>query len=175
MCILLVRKWLLVENDLLKKRIRIAFERHNIIDCENVNIPCIVDDQCRDNCKGGLTMRCNEGGFCSKGINFLQPRTCDADKGLVMVFNAVGDLVVEKVCISLYRDIIDDNGNLRSYVCENGEIAINLQEGPFSVTDCECGNGFTRFSYTSGAFSRAIPVCLPNYVAQLYKRIYSLT
>lgn len=119
-------------------------------------------------------MHCNEGGFCSRGVGYVADdiEKCDANRGLIVVFNAIGNLAAEKLCVSMYRDAIDDNGDLRPYVCQNGKMQLNLEKDPFNVDDCTCNAGFTKFSYLSGAFSRTIPVCIPNASAALYSRIY---
>ena len=157
-----------------ERRVAISFERHNLLDCDAVRVPCVVADQCRDNCISGALMRCDEGGFCGRGIQYSPQEweECDVSRGMIMVFNALDGLAVESLCVSMYRDIIDDDGELRPYVCENGRMSMNLEVGPFAVEDCECDRGYTRFAYGSGAFSRSIPVCLPDNVAVLYRRIY---
>ncbi|AAM70229.1 hypothetical protein [Phthorimaea operculella granulovirus] len=142
------------------------FDRNNIFDCEQINVPCVSHDQCRDNCLG--MMRCNDAGFCGPGNTFVvRPETCDIERGLITVYTDVGLL-----CISLYRDVIDDSGQLRPYICSGGTMTINLEDGPFSIEDCVCPPNHTKFSFTSGAFTRAIPVCVPNIMAALYRRVY---
>ncbi|UXX41835.1 pif-3 [Psilogramma increta granulovirus] len=156
------------------KQIRIAFERRNILDCDNVNVPCVSDDQCVDNCQGGLLMTCNMSGFCSRAIQMNDNlQLCDANRGMITVINALGGgIVADNVCVSLYRDVVDDNGELREYVCENGVMDLRLEERPFNVSDCECAPNYTKFTYVSGAFTRPVPVCVPDVLSMLYKRVY---
>ncbi|AGQ20293.1 pif-3 [Clostera anastomosis granulovirus A] len=161
--------------DMQDTRLRVLFERHNITDCDTVNVPCVTDAQCRDNCVSGLVMHCNDGGFCSAGTRYVLSETekCDPARGLVVVFNAVENLGFERVCVSLYRDVIEDGGELRPYVCEHGVMNVSLEERPFSVEDCECDDGYTKFVYTQGAYNRPTPVCLTNEQGKLFSRIYT--
>ncbi|AAG27327.1 PxORF29 peptide [Plutella xylostella granulovirus] len=154
------------------RKVNLAFERfNNVIDCDKNRTPCITDAQCRDNCEDGVLMTC-EQGFC--GIKVQRETTfCDIERGMITVLEALNSFVVKETCISTYRDVIDDDSNLRPYVCEGGEMNINLEDGPFAVEDCQCRQGFTRFAYSQGAFSRTIPVCIPNRLATIYDRVYT--
>lgn len=153
-------------------RVRILFERHNILDCDATKLPCIVDEQCSENCKSGITMHC-ESGFCATRPRYsANPDDCDASRGLIMVVTALDGFAVENVCVSMYRDVVEDGGELRPYVCENGVMKLDLEHGPFAVEDCTCNSGYTRFTYTSGAFSRPIPVCIDNFSSELFRRVY---
>lgn len=160
------------EDEAARQRVRLVFQRHNVVDCENVKIPCVTDDQCADNCRAGLTMYC-QGGFCAKNYRYTGMEDCDIGRGLVVVLNALDGLAVERLCVSLYRDVIGDGGDLRPYVCGGGEMAVNLEEGPFAVEDCRCAEGYTRLSYSPGAFTRTTPVCVPEHRAALYARVYA--
>nr|AIU36681.1 ORF35 pif-3 [Cydia pomonella granulovirus]AIU36823.1 ORF35 pif-3 [Cydia pomonella granulovirus]AIU36960.1 ORF35 pif-3 [Cydia pomonella granulovirus]AIU37102.1 ORF35 pif-3 [Cydia pomonella granulovirus]QDW81095.1 pif-3 [Cydia pomonella granulovirus] len=172
--VVLVNGWLRTDLANMNRRVNIAFERHNILDCDAVNVPCVTDAQCRDNCRGGLVMHCNAGGFCARGARVdSSVEDCDASRGLVVVLNAVEGIVVERMCVSLYRDVVEDDGKLRPYVCgSGGSMWLDLETDMFSVEDCVCAAGYTRFSYSSGAFTRTIPVCIPNASAALYQRVY---
>ncbi|QOD39993.1 pif-3 [Matsumuraeses phaseoli granulovirus] len=176
LCVLIIilRRWLITEREFIEtRRVNVQFERHNIIDCNAVNVPCVVDDQCRDNCSGGLVMHCNEGGFCARGLRTVTHiDDCDVSRGQIMVFNAIGGLVVENLCVSVYRDVVEDGGELRPYVCEHGTMYLDLENGPFQIDDCVCDQGFVKFSYSSGSFSRPVPVCIPNKSARLFNRLY---
>ncbi|AER41464.1 PIF-3 [Epinotia aporema granulovirus] len=153
-------------------RARLLFERHNILDCDAIKLPCMVDEQCSENCKSGITMRC-ENGFCATRPRYsANHEDCDVSRGLIMVVTALDGFAVENVCVSMYRDVVEDGGELRPYVCENGVMNLDLENGPFAVEDCTCNSGFTRFTYTSGAFSRPIPVCIDNASAVLFARVY---
>ncbi|AAQ21629.1 unknown [Cryptophlebia leucotreta granulovirus] len=170
--IFVLNKWLTADFANSNRRVNIVFERHNILDCDAINIPCVSDRQCRDNCRGGLVMHCNLGGFCSRGARW-SVEDCDASKGLIVALNAVDGLMVDRLCLSLYRDVIQDDGEIRPYVCEGGNLELDLENQPFHVDNCICGPNHTKFSYNSGAFTRTIPVCIPNESASLYDRIYS--
>ncbi|AKS25369.1 pif-3 [Clostera anastomosis granulovirus B] len=160
------------------KQIRIAFERRNILDCDAVNVPCVSNDQCVDNCRGGLMMSCNSSGFCSRALQATinDPETCDANRGMIAVINALGSggVISDSVCVSLYRDVVDDSGELREYVCDGGNMDLQLETRPFDVSDCECAPNYTKFTFVSGAFTRPTPVCVPNSLAVLYERVYAL-
>jgi|WetSurMetagenome_2_1015567.scaffolds.fasta_scaffold26028_2 hypothetical protein len=156
-----------------EKRVRLLFDKNNMMDCENVQVPCVEDQQCRDNCLTGITKRC-ERGFCTGTLRITPDdlEECDASRGLFGVLNALDGLVVETLCVSLYRDVIDDNGDLRPYVCEGGDMRINLEESIFSVDDCTCRDFTTKYIYRPGAFGRDIPVCVPNGRIGLFDRVY---
>ncbi|ABQ51970.1 hypothetical protein SlGVgp027 [Spodoptera litura granulovirus] len=157
-------------------RLHLQFERDNIYDCESVQIPCVTDVQCLDNCSKGLFMSCNDG-FCGFNVSSVPPQVledCDVKRGMITVINALDTLVVQNLCLSLYRDVIDDQAQLRPYICENGNMHIDLEESMFSVDDCVCNNDSTRLTYVSGPYSRPIPVCIPNNLVQLYKRVYNV-
>ncbi|ABC61160.1 unknown [Choristoneura occidentalis granulovirus] len=164
--------WIAQQNTY-NKRVNILFQKHNILDCNNVHVPCLTDDQCRDNCIDGMVMRCDQGGFCNKGPRIENINDCDANRGLIVVLNAINELVVETMCLSLYRDVINDDGSLKSYVCQNGNMELQLQENPFEVKDCQCASGYTLFSFSPGAFTRTIPICIPNRLTKLYSRVYN--
>ncbi|AIS92031.1 per os infectivity factor 3 [Erinnyis ello granulovirus] len=168
------RRWFNQEYET-KKNVRIAFEKRNILDCDSVNVPCVADDQCVDNCQGGLMMTCNSSGFCSRELKLTTNNLedCDANRGMITIINAVGGFVVESACVSLYRDVIDDNGEMREYVCNGGTMDLRLEERPFDVSDCDCPSNHTRFTFTSGAFTRPTPVCVPNNLSSLYQRVYT--
>lgn len=157
------------------KQLRIIFERRNILDCDNVNVPCVSDDQCIDNCQGGLMMSCNSSGFCSRAVQFNinNPETCDANRGMITVINALGGGAIADVCVSLYRDVVNDDGELREYVCNEGVMNLQLEDRPFDVSDCECARNYTKFTFVSGAFTRPVPVCVPDALSALYQRVYA--
>ncbi|AKN80713.1 per os infectivity factor 3 [Diatraea saccharalis granulovirus] len=159
-----------------RREVKMVFDRHNILDCNLINVPCVTNEQCRDNCREGMLHRCNEWGFCQRTVQHHQQQEeelddCDASRGLITILNAMGE-IVKKMCVSLYRDVIDDNGNLLPYVCTPGNMLIDLEQRPFNVSDCICASGYTRFSYSPGAFSRSTPVCIPNVSAALFRRVY---
>lgn len=166
-----MRQWMQTEKKS-DRRVRIAFQKHNILDCNNVVIPCVTDAQCRNNCIDGMIMYCDDGGFCSKTSRIDNMENCDEDKGLIVVLNALDGLVVERMCVSLYRDVINDDGSLKPYVCENGEMILNLTENLFDTNDCTCLSNYQKFVFKSSAFTRPIPVCIPHSLSVLYGRIY---
>lgn len=154
--------------------VKLLFERDNIVNCDAVPLPCVTDEQCVDNCQGGMFMRCQQG-FCRKYIQpveFVGVDDCDISRGMVMVLTAVDTFLIQRMCISLYRDVIDDNSDVRPYICDQGEMLVDLENRPFSIADCTCRSGFTKFAYHQGAFARSTPVCIPNNLANLYSRIY---
>nr|AJA91666.1 per os infectivity factor 3 [Adoxophyes orana granulovirus] len=163
----------LLHNERFEKLVNISFSKETIMDCESTPIPCISHEQCIDSCKNGLSMRCNEGGFCDKGfVQVNNDQDCDQSKGLIEVFAAVGEFGVNKSCVSIFRDIIDDQGNLRPYICENGVMEINLENDMFDVNNCICNMNYVKYIYTQGAYSRPLPVCIPKNSSPIYDRIY---
>ncbi|AKR17411.1 PIF-3 [Mocis latipes granulovirus] len=154
--------------------VELVFQRDNILNCESVPTPCVTDQQCIDNCQSGMFMTCQQG-FCRKyiqPIEYVGVDDCDISRGMVMVLTALDAFVVQRMCISLYRDVIDDNSDIRPYVCDGGEMLVDLENRPFSIVDCTCENGFTKLAYHQGAFARSTPVCIPNNLVSLYSRIY---
>ncbi|AAS82709.1 ORF29 [Agrotis segetum granulovirus] len=164
------------QEEMEEKRARLLFEKNNILDCSNtsIHVPCVTDRQCQENCRSGILFTCI-AGFCQvelQAVDTIEPADCDAERGQIVVLNALDSLVVDYFCISLYRDVIEDGGNLRNYVCDGGEMYINLEEGPFQVSDCKCPEEHTRLTYRPGAFHRDTPVCIRNRPAILYSRVY---
>lgn len=156
-----------------------VFERSGIADCLNTKLPCITDRQCENNCArqtalGSLT--CDEG-FCSvrdarisgQPIDFF----CDPALGLMSVYVA-SEFVVDQMCISLYRDIFNDLGETRPYICQPGVLTTDLANKQFSHNDCVCATGYTKMLFDQTALARTIPVCIPNAAVNVYKHIYQI-
>jgi hypothetical protein len=120
-------------------------------------------------------VECN-GGFCTARDAQVSGQDthnidCDSSLGLIKAFIA-SEFVVDQICISTYRDVIDDLGQPRPYLCESGKLDINLVTRPFSANDCVCAGGFTKMLFNQTALARSIPVCIPNRLANIYKKIY---
>jgi Per os infectivity factor 3 len=169
-------------NDVLRANrstpMEFVFERNGLVDCNTTHLPCVSDRQCADNCSfqnAMSSMVCVEG-YCStrdtvgSGPDQIEI-FCDPNKGLFKAFIA-SEFVVNQICISLYRDIVDDTGEIRPYVCESGRLNLFLTQRQFSVNDCSCNFGFTRMLFQQTGLVRTIPVCVPNRVANIYTKIY---
>ncbi|AKC91664.1 pif3 [Lambdina fiscellaria nucleopolyhedrovirus] len=159
--------------------LQFVFERNGIVDCTATHLPCVTDRQCRENCTrqnavGELV--CNSSGFCSNADARISGRPddfkCDASLGLVTVFVA-SEFVVDHMCISTYRDLIDDEGQLRPYLCDKGQVELELTHRSFSADDCQCLPNYTKMLFDQTALARTIPVCIPNDRANIYKFIYN--
>ncbi|AHH82679.1 PIF-3 [Buzura suppressaria nucleopolyhedrovirus] len=157
------------------------FDQNGIVDCGHTKLPCVTDRQCTDNCvvqNAAGVMVC-EKGFCSQRnpqIAGTRPDKfeCDSDKGLINVFVA-SEFVVDQLCISLYRDLFDDLGEPRPYLCDlGGHLNVNLTTRQFSVDDCRCADGYIRMVFNQTALARSVPVCIPASRAALYKKIYNV-
>nr|AXS01046.1 pif-3 [Spodoptera frugiperda granulovirus] len=154
--------------------VQLLYARDDVPDCTTKPLPCVTNKQCEDNCQNGLFMVC-EQGFCKKylkPVEYVGVEDCDIRRGMVMVMYAIDAFLVERFCISLYRDVIDDKSELRPYVCEPGNMRIDLETGPFDVSDCTCAAGYRKFAYHQGAYARSTPVCIPNRLTSLYDRVY---
>ncbi|AGE89958.1 hypothetical protein SlsnVgp103 [Spodoptera littoralis nucleopolyhedrovirus] len=157
---------------------RLVFDRPPLVNCDETRLPCVSDEQCYENCSNlNMTsmMSCNQG-FCSiRPPNVAGERpddfVCDQKLGLVRVF-AASEFVVSQLCISTYRDIVDDDGNPRPYICDGGRLDIDVVNRQFTSDDCECSSGYTKYTFVQGAFARAVPVCIPNQLARIYSRVY---
>jgi Per os infectivity factor 3 len=156
---------------------RFVFERYNAVDCTRTRIPCVVDRQCLDNCQsqnmtGNLV--CYEG-FCAARDANVSGRPddfeCDAKIGLLTAFVA-SEYIVTQLCVSTYRDVIDDLGEPRPYLCGGGTLDINLLERQFAPSDCRCASGYRRMLFHQTAWARSIPVCIPNRSYNVYNKIY---
>lgn len=165
----------------LEHPIDIVFERNGTVDCSLTRLPCITNQQCIDNCVnrnifvGNNTMVCDQGYCLTRDSQITgssqETKECDQSLGLIRAFVA-SEFVVGQVCISTYRDVVDDQGQIRPYVCDNGLLDINVAERQFSVNDCICDTGYTRFIFSQTSFVRNIPVCVPDAQASLFTRIY---
>ncbi|QAT90333.1 PIF-3 [Spodoptera exempta nucleopolyhedrovirus] len=162
-----------------KSAMDLVFDRNGVVDCNNTRLPCLSDNQCIDNCliQNAVGALVCDNGFCNIRNNSLTNRPeddemdCDSSLGLIKVFVA-SEFVVDQMCVSTYRDIIDDMGQVRPYVCENGKLDIDLVTRQFSANDCTCNEGFTKMIFNQTALARPIPVCVPNRSRALFSRIY---
>jgi hypothetical protein len=158
-----------------------SFQRNRGVDCALNRLPCITDQQCRDNCviaSAASELLC-EQGFCSAAdvlANGQPPNLieCDPALGLLNVFAVGGDFVVSQTCVSTYRDLVDDNGNVRPYICDSGNLTLNLNTIQFSPQSCECLQNYAKMLFHQTALARTIPVCIPRDLINLYSRIYTL-
>ncbi|AKR17382.1 PIF-3 [Urbanus proteus nucleopolyhedrovirus] len=155
----------------------LIFERHGLTNCTETKLPCVLDEQCNENCTkiNNLgTLECNEG-FCQvRDPNVAgQPDDfdCNAEVGLIKVFIA-NEFVINQLCISTYRDVFDDFGKPRPYVCDNGTLSVNLTIRPFVPSNCVCLAGFTRMLFNQTSYARAVPVCIPNNLMSLFAKVY---
>ncbi|AVA31130.1 pif3 [Oxyplax ochracea nucleopolyhedrovirus] len=153
-----------------------TFERKRGTDCVLNRLPCVIDQQCRDSClivNRISELKCQEG-FCNatSAENQIEPHDCDSSLGLIKVFAVGGDFVVSQTCVSTYRDLVDDIGAIRPYLCDDGELTLNLNVKQFSVQACECLTGYEKMSFRQAALARVIPVCIPLHLVNLYKRVY---
>lgn len=163
----------------LSERLNIVFDRNGIVDCSFTQLPCVTDRQCRDNC---LAIDALSGLLCDEGFCAIRPQPvnglpieneidCDPKLGLFKAF--VGfEYLVNQMCISTYRDIIDDAGNPRPYVCDSGVLDIDLTSRQFSADDCACSAGYTKMIFNQTALARSIPVCVPNAARNVFSTIY---
>ncbi|ANF29681.1 pif3 [Catopsilia pomona nucleopolyhedrovirus] len=163
-----------------------SYQRNRAVNCELNRLPCVTDQQCRDNCviaSAASQLSCREG-FCNAFGNSIVSDddenddnaatiNCDPALGLMRVYSAGGDFVVAQTCVSTYRDIVDDTGTPRPYVCDNGRLDLNLNTVQFSLQSCECASGYVKMAFRQTALARTIPICIPARVANLYRRIYS--
>lgn len=165
-------------TSLLNGDMELSYHQNGLVNCTHTRLPCIVTQQCLDNCASFNminNMECDQG-FCTireaqSSSNNDNDIECDATKGLIKVFTA-SEFVINQLCISTYRDVFDDDGQLRPYICENGTVDIDVLNRPFSVTDCECAPGYKRMIFQQTALARTVPVCIPNTAVALYSKIY---
>jgi Per os infectivity factor 3 len=160
-----------------KSLIDLVFDRNGIVDCTTTRLPCVTNRQCLDNCavQNAVGALVCEDGFCANRDASITGRPddfeCDIRLGLIKVYVA-SEFIVNQLCISTYRDIVDDFGEPRPYLCANGELDIDLVNKPFSVADCECATGYTKMLFNQGALARNIPVCIPNRTSNVYSKVY---
>lgn len=153
----------------------IEFSTQHNLDCHNNKIPCLTSNDCQRNCSisslGDISSCIN--GFCSTNSRSIATEyECDETHGIVEVF--IGqEFIVRQSCLSLYRDIFTDNNTVIPFVCDNGSLSINFMIEQFTDSACECAEDTTKFLYIPSKFNRQIPVCIPNHLVNLYKRIYT--
>ncbi|AGR56930.1 PIF-3 [Choristoneura occidentalis alphabaculovirus] len=157
-----------------------AFQRPRAVDCSLNRLPCVTDQQCRDNCviaSAASNLAC-DNGFCSATNALAEAQIpdstneCDPALGLLRVHAAGGDFVVAQTCVSTYRDLVDDAGVARPYLCDAGSLRLKLDAEPFSAEACTCGSGFDKLLFRQTALARSVPVCIPWHMANLYQRVY---
>ncbi|ABI35794.1 Pif3 [Ectropis obliqua nucleopolyhedrovirus] len=167
-------------EDTFNDPMQLVFARNGIVDCNNTRLPCVTDRQCIDNCVLQLAtgrLECDNGFCVNRDANIAgRPETetqldCDIALGLIRVF-AASEFVVSQTCISTYRDIVDDLGSIRPYVCSDGTLDIDLSVRQFSPADCKCNPNYTKMIFNQTAFARSVPVCIPNSRAAVYSKIY---
>nr|QRN46161.1 PIF-3 [Spodoptera frugiperda multiple nucleopolyhedrovirus] len=157
----------------------IVFDRNGVVDCNSTRLPCISDQQCKDNCLiqtaiGGIA--CNNGFCGTRDASFTgrpDDFECDPKLGLIKAYVA-SEFVVDQMCISTYRDIVDDLGEPRPYLCDNGVLDIDLISKQFSAADCTCSSGYTKMLFNQTALARSIPVCIPNRSRNVFSKIYEV-
>lgn len=157
-----------------------SFQRARGVDCALNRLPCMTDQQCRDNCviaSAASDPSC-ENGFCiaTNALTEVQaPESvidCDPALGLLRVYSAAGDFVVAQTCVSTYRDLVDDTGAVRPYLCDAGILQLNLDTTQFSADACTCAVGYEKLMFRQTALARTIPVCIPARMVNLYRRVY---
>ncbi|AIZ48611.1 pif-3 [Agrotis segetum nucleopolyhedrovirus B] len=155
----------------------LVFDRNGVVDCTSTRLPCVTDRQCMDNCtvQNAVGALVCDNGFCANRDASLNGRPddfeCDISLGLIKVYVA-SEFVVDQLCISTYRDIVDDFGEPRPYLCENGTLDIDLVNRQFTAADCTCSYGYTKMLFNQTALARSIPVCIPNRASNVFKKIY---
>lgn len=161
---------------------KFAFQRNPGTDCALNRLPCVTDQQCRDNCivaSAATNLTCNSG-FCSATNALTEAQVpdseidCDPALGLMRVYAAGGDFVVAQTCVSTYRDLVDDTGAPRPYLCNNGTLRLNLDTTQFTSNACTCASGYNKLLFRQTALARAVPVCIPAHLNNLYQRVYAL-
>lgn len=157
-----------------------SFQRARGVDCALNRLPCVTDQQCRDNCviaSAASELSC-DNGFCVATNALTEAQApesvidCDPALGLMHVYSAGGDFVVAQTCVSTYRDLVDDTGDARPYLCDAGVLRLNLATTQFSTDACTCAAGYEKLMFRQTALARTIPVCIPTRMANLYRRVY---
>ncbi|BBD51407.1 per os infection factor-3 [Samia ricini nucleopolyhedrovirus] len=157
------------------------FQRARGVDCALSQLPCVTDQQCRDICviaSAASGLAC-EAGFCSATNALAEAQApdagadCDPALGLLRIYAAGGDFVVAQTCVSTYRDLVDDTGTPRPYLCDAGALRFSLDTTPFSPDACTCAAGYERLLFRQTALARTVPVCIPAHSAGLYGRVYT--
>nr|AHI12827.1 per os infectivity factor 3 [Anticarsia gemmatalis multiple nucleopolyhedrovirus] len=158
----------------------LVFQRDRGVDCALNRLPCVTDQQCRDNCviaSAASQLNC-EAGFCNatNALIDAQPPDsvidCDPALGLLRIYAAGGDFVVAQTCVSTYRDLVDDTGATRPYLCDDGALQLNLDTTQFSADACTCAVGYDKMLFRQTALARTVPVCIPEHMSGLYMRVY---
>lgn len=159
--------------------IDLVFDRNGVVDCTSTRLPCVTDRQCMDNCavQNAVGALVCDNGFCANRDASLTGRPddfeCNIALGLIKVFVA-SEFVVDQICISTYRDIVDDFGEPRPYLCEHGTLDIDLVNKQFSSADCTCAAGYTKMLFNQTALARSIPVCIPNRARNVFSKVYDV-
>lgn len=153
----------------------LKFKSKPAMDCVLDRLPCVVDSQCRDYCRrpiGRNIFRCDLG-FCtpSTALTSTLEEVCDEAKGLLSVVLAT-DFVVDQACISLVREVFEDNGDKKKFICDGGELDVDFKVRALAISDCACPNDKTKLIYDQGPLVSKTPLCVPKKSSALYERIY---
>lgn len=142
-------------------------EKKNIkkVECMEIFVPCFNDFDCIKPCLNGENTRClfdqkGEGvsGSCvHKSNESIKPpqKECIKENGLAKVVENV-DGILQYTCVSLYPELIDDTGNPRHWVCNNGTLNLHFDDQN-SYVSCICSLPFITVWFLN---SPNVPRCV---------------
>lgn len=133
-------------------------------DCEHIQVPCFVANDCADICLYPDGYTCTNG-ICSKlSINTLDDKPqCNTKHGIISML--VGDEALGSVnwqCISLYKQIWTDSDRLVKHVCEGGIMNIDLTKISFTPLACQCPENTSLIFKDFDAFNQPVPRCVKH-------------
>lgn len=161
------------------------FKIDNVVDCLNNHVDCTTIEDCADRCDSlGVTSSIQQGVSnqftCDTNRNLCVPEVeveaktrvdCNNEHGIVALLKVNSyTRNVEWVCVSLYKDYFDDDGNQISTTCGAGSLdGVNILKSRRrpSFVDCSCDVDHHRM-----VNSMDIPLCSKS--PWLFKRSYEL-
>lgn len=144
-----------------------ALQVFSKIDCELEFVPCFENSDCNAPCINGENSYCvhkksklGSIGNCMTKITEIvkKPKTeCKHENGLIEVVEDV-DGILQISCMSLYPELINDEGEKHEWVCHGGTFNLHLEDIK-SPLSCICNEMSSTIWFKN---SPSIPRCVPK-------------
>lgn len=151
--------------------------------CLQQNIPCVIDDDCKNVCSDPVELKCvtvyipeNQKSTYGETKSFCKPalpsQTCNQEHGGIWVWTGDSESETQGwscVCAypGYYGNLNDGCNSLNPGICSQGTFDYNAftQNTPPNADNCTCGNGYTKI------IEQGIPICAPTSIQNFYTSI----